>query len=217
MAEALDIPISKVRRNTKEFLGDDPRAARRAGVRREFSLNEGFFVFLGGELVTNFNLSFGNARRALDVAKPWLLKNCIVPDPPKGSIRQGVDAGGPFSNAAGEEGLILEFYMNFFLCEGLITEICEVRIVAASDIYENVDSIGRKYHMRHAEEYYYFFRNSHGNLDYFIPTNLGNFPHIKMGVENKEIDRIWKRSKPIGEIPISEMLSNYIRSITSVA
>jgi hypothetical protein len=243
MAEALDIPISKVRRNTKEFLGDDPRAARRAGVRREFSLNDGFFVFLGGELVTNHNLSFGNARRALDVIKPWLLKNQLVPEPPKGSYRRGVDAGEPMidehtptddiykkiesgeialdpwvqaPNPRGDADVTTEFYVMPRLSEGRIIEICAVRIVVATDIHENVDSIGRKYNWRHAEEYYYFFRNNHGKLDYFLPTNLGTGMHIKMGVENKEIDRLWKRSKPIGEIPISKMFSDYIRSITSV-
>jgi hypothetical protein len=242
MAEALDIPISKVRRNTKEFLGDDPRAARRAGVKREFSLNDGFFVFLGGGLVTDYNLTFGNARRALEFIKPWLLKNQLVPEPPKGSKREGVDAGEPLEEMliAGDEiyqkiksgeiklgpndgypgpgePFLTEFYLTPYISEGLIIEICEVRVVAATDAIEGlVDSIGREYTIRHPEEYYYFFRNNQGKLEYpkrLKPKGL----ILRSGFKDDEIQQIWKRSKPIGEIPISKMLSNYIRSIGGVA
>jgi hypothetical protein len=242
MAEALDIPISKVRRNTKEFLGDDPRAARRAGVRREFSLNDGFFVFLGGGLVTDYNLTFGNARRALEVIKPWLLKNQLVPEPPKGSKREGVDAGEPLAEKliahddiyqkiksgeiklgpndgypGPEEPFLTEFYLTPYISEGRIIEICNIRVVAATDITVGlVDSIGREYTIRQPEEYYYFFRNNLGKLEY--PKSIKSKGLTsRSGFKDDEIKKIWKRSKPIGEIPISEMLSNYIRSITRLA
>jgi hypothetical protein len=245
MSEALDIPISKIRRNTKEFLGDDPRAARRAGVMREFSLNDGFFVFLGGGLVTDFNLTFGNARRALDVIKPWLLKNYLVPEPTKESgPREGVDAGGPFVKKIiagddiykriesgeitlepGEQGpspydeVTTEFYVTLYLSEGRISEICEVRVVAASDIFEGQeDDIDRKYHMRYTEEYYYFFRNNHGELEYFNPKTKIEKPGLTMRltVENPEIRQIWKRSKSIGELQISTLLWDFQKCLSGV-
>ena len=91
MSEKLGIPISKVRRNTKEFLGEDPKATRRSGYKREFSTNDGFFVYLGGYLVSNLGLSFEGARRTLETLKPWLLLNGFVPDIPDNAIRVGID------------------------------------------------------------------------------------------------------------------------------
>jgi hypothetical protein len=41
------LPIGMMRRNTKEFLGADPIATKRSGYKREFSINDGFFVFFG--------------------------------------------------------------------------------------------------------------------------------------------------------------------------
>lgn len=219
MAESLGIPISKIRRNTKEFLGEDPRAARRAGIKREFSVNDGFFVYLGGELVTNYNLSFGNARRALEAIKPWLLKNAIVPDKKGCGVREGVDAGGPFAEAAGpDDPVSTEFYVTFYLHEGRIIEICEIRVVAASDICEKVvDSIGRKYHTRHVEEYYYHMKNNRGKIEYFVVyTKRFEGPGFRFGlsVDNEENKKIFG-SLPVGEIPVSKMENNFIRSIYS--
>jgi hypothetical protein len=91
MSEKLGIPISKVRRNAKEFLGEDPKATRRSGYKREFSTNDGFFVYLGGYLVSNLGLSFEGARKALETLKPWLLLNGFVPDIPDNAIRVGID------------------------------------------------------------------------------------------------------------------------------
>ena len=59
MSEKLSISITKVRRNTKEFLGQDSKATRRSGYKREFSNNDGFFVYLGGLLVSDLMLQNG--------------------------------------------------------------------------------------------------------------------------------------------------------------
>ena len=91
MSEKLSISITKVRRNTKEFLGEDPKAIRRSGYKREFSNNDGFFVYLGGLLVSEFGYSFAFARDLLKLFKPWLLKNGLVPDIPKYASRNGAD------------------------------------------------------------------------------------------------------------------------------
>lgn len=91
MSEKLSIPITKIRRNTKEFLGEDLKATRRSGYKREFSINDGFFVYLGGYLVSELGLSFEGARKALKTLKPWLLLNGFVPDIPEYAIRLGID------------------------------------------------------------------------------------------------------------------------------
>jgi hypothetical protein len=220
MSEKLGIPISKVRRNTKELLGEDPKATRRSGYKREFSLNEGFLVFLGGELVSRFNLSFGNARKALDVIKPWLLKNGLVPEPPKEAGREGIDD--PDSEDPLTE-VNTEFYVKFYLREGQISEICEVKIVAISDIYEDLeDSIGRKYNARSVNEHYYYFRNNQGKIEYFnVYTDSFKNPDSVLGerawrigltVKDDEIKEIWKHSEPNGELNVSEMLADFLAS-----
>jgi len=91
LSEKLNIPITKVRRNTKEFLGEDPVAKRRTGFKRQFSINEGFFVYLGGFLVSHLGMSFEGARNALEILKPWLFLNGLVPAIPENSIRLGAD------------------------------------------------------------------------------------------------------------------------------
>jgi len=91
LSEKLNIPITKIRRNTKEFLGEDPVAKRRTGFKRQFTINEGFFVYLGGFLVSHLGMSFEGARNALEILKPWLLLNGLVPETPKNAIRLGAD------------------------------------------------------------------------------------------------------------------------------
>ena len=90
LSERLGIPIGKMRRNTKEFLGADPIATKRSGYKREISINDGFLVLLGTELVSVHGLSFDNARRALDIIKPWLIENGLIPDRPKNFRRKGI-------------------------------------------------------------------------------------------------------------------------------
>jgi hypothetical protein len=93
MAEKLEISLYQVRRWTKELLPPDPKATRRSGYIRKFSNNDGFMVRLGGYLVSILMLSFADAREILDILKPWLYQNGLVPDIPKGAKRVGIDRG----------------------------------------------------------------------------------------------------------------------------
>ena len=174
-----------------------------------------------------------------------MLKNYLIPEPTKecGPL-EGVDAGQPFVEKiiAGddiykkiESGEIIlepgvtgpspydevttEFYVTLHLSEGRVSEICGVRVVTASDATEGlVDSIGREYTARHAEEYYYFFRNNHGKLEYFNPYTKIEKPGLvlRLTVENPEIRQIWKRSKSIGELPISTLLWDFKKCLLGV-
>jgi hypothetical protein len=53
--------IQQLRRNALTVLGVDPGAARADGVAREFSLNDGFKVYLMGVLVGDYNLKLEEA------------------------------------------------------------------------------------------------------------------------------------------------------------
>ncbi|ACL05866.1 hypothetical protein Dalk_4184 [Desulfatibacillum aliphaticivorans] len=91
LAEKLDIPISKIRRWTKEFLPPDPIATRRSGYAREFSVNDGFIVFIGGHLVSKLSFSFIQAKEIIKALRPWLEGIGLVPEIPGKAKRRGID------------------------------------------------------------------------------------------------------------------------------
>lgn len=91
LSEKLGIPLTKVRRWTKKFLPPDPRATRRSGYAREISNNDAFFVYLGGYIVSTLGFSFHEARKILEILKPWMLSIGLVPDIPASAKREGVD------------------------------------------------------------------------------------------------------------------------------
>jgi len=91
LSERLDIPLTKIRRWTKEFLPPDPKATRRSGYTREFSNNDGFKIFLGGYLVSNLGFSFEDARKLIKFLMPWIEQNGLLPDIPPNAKRKGID------------------------------------------------------------------------------------------------------------------------------
>ena len=163
-SEKLKIPIGKVRRNTKELLGEDPRATRRSGYGREFTVNEGFYVFLGGILVSNHGLTFGQARDALETIKPWLLANQLVPEPPKNSGSKGVD----------EE--IQTFTLSFYLMEGRISKLFGVhgkRPIRGS-VKVITEPSGRTYQTNNESHFFYF-------AEITIPYKFAGFSKVDTG------------------------------------
>lgn len=92
MAEKLEIPITKIRRYTKEFLPPDPRATRRSGYTREFSENDGFMVFIGGYLVSTLGFSYNEARRFMEPLFMWMQRIGLLPDIPYSAKRDGIDS-----------------------------------------------------------------------------------------------------------------------------
>lgn len=91
LSKLLGLPISKARRNSKEFLPPDPQASRQSGYTRTFDLNDGFRVFLGGHLVSVLGYSFEEARLILGEIWPWIKSVDLLP---KNSTRpKGIDVG----------------------------------------------------------------------------------------------------------------------------
>jgi hypothetical protein len=192
MSDKLSIPISKVRRNTKEFLGEDAKATRRSGYKREFSVNDGFYVYLGGTLVSKYGLSFGNARKAIDVIKPWLLLSGLVPEPAKDIKRKGIDKD------------ILDYYVTFLIYEGQLSQVCEIKgVIESADGYSK-DSSGRKYSWKETKEYYYFIKNNSGKIEYFL------FEDLK---EDDRTVRLLEDYTPIWEIPVTRIFLLFIERI----
>jgi hypothetical protein len=91
LSEGLNIPLSKIRRYTKEFMPPDPIATRRSGYTRRFSNNDGFFIYLGGTLVMNHGFTYEAARWSLQILRPWFLNMGYVPNIPRKMIRSEVE------------------------------------------------------------------------------------------------------------------------------
>ena len=91
LAEKLNIPLSKIRRWTKEFLPPDPIATRRSGYKKHMSLNDAFEVILGGKLVSDFGFSFYEARQILKELKTTIVSSGLLPEIPEGVKLRGFD------------------------------------------------------------------------------------------------------------------------------
>jgi hypothetical protein len=81
MADRLGIPLTRIRRWAKEFLPPDPRATRQSGYIREYTDNDGWFVYISGIIMDTTGLTFRQTSKVMDeVLKPWLLRMGLVPD-----------------------------------------------------------------------------------------------------------------------------------------
>jgi hypothetical protein len=134
MSEALDIPLYKIRRWTKELLPPDPKATRRSGYAREFTINDGFFVYLGGFFVLR-GYVFYEVRNILEPLKPYLLMAGLVPDIPIYAKREGIE----IKMNQSQELEIYEFNEKpgefYITCKGQINR----------EVSWDVDDVGRNY------------------------------------------------------------------------
>jgi len=192
LSEKTNIPIGKIRRNTKEFLGGDPRATKRSGYKREISINNGFFVYLGTYLVSKFGLTFDNARKAIFTIKPWLLKNGFVPDRPKKVWNRGIDRE------------IKDYFVTFIIYKGKIIEICEIKGIISRNEDTKEDSFGLRYAETRSLEVEYWIKNNSGKVEYFLPWDLN---------DDDEITEIVRNCTRIDGVPLTRILAGFIIDI----
>lgn len=83
------LPLTKARRNAKEFLPPDPQAGRRSGYSRKFNLNDAFKVVIGSHLVSILGYSFHDARTIINDI--WLWAESVNLMPGKGTPSRGID------------------------------------------------------------------------------------------------------------------------------
>jgi len=167
LSEKLGIPLTKVRRWTKEFLPADPKATRRSGYTREFSNNEGFFIYLGGYMVSVLGFSFDQARNIFKTVIPWLLSIGVVPDIPEDAIRVGIDS-------KIESGFAIYFVgRSSFIVKGTVkiegTGKCEV------------DSKGRQY-VRYKEEIIQYFYPDYSVFTFIESERTMSLPELVDGM-----------------------------------
>jgi hypothetical protein len=162
-SEKLNIPISKVRRNTKEFLGEDPIAKRRTGFRREFSVNDGYFVYLGGLLVSHLGFSFHEARRIIDDLKPWLLKIGYVPDIPGKIQIDGVE----------KERTMLDAELNIYSVPDSGEFRYLIRDVQPGKVEKKLDRTGKEYNIGDLKYLEFWLTETYFPLEFHRTMYLG--------------------------------------------
>jgi hypothetical protein len=78
-ADLLDIPHTKAKRYTREFLGPDPEATIQSGRTRSLTLQQTFIVYSGAHLVSGQNFTVYEAKLIIGNLQPWLTKLGLFP------------------------------------------------------------------------------------------------------------------------------------------
>lgn len=131
LAKKLDIPVTKIRRWTKEVLPPDSKAVRRSGFKRDITVREGLKIFLTGYLVSEMGFGFVDAKRLLKEIFPNVEKLITHTNPAGATMwfaflsRQRRWYWWPASDA-GEFQMIIE--------EASKKEVCNLRVLNIYDL-----------------------------------------------------------------------------------
>ena len=79
LSTRLDIPLSRWKRWSREFLPPDPLGGLQSGFARQFSIRDAFVVYLAGYLVSALGYSIPEARQIMHDLNGWLKKDVIEP------------------------------------------------------------------------------------------------------------------------------------------
>jgi len=94
LSTRLEIPLSRWKRWSREFLPPDPLGGLQSGFARQYSIRDAFVVYLAGYLVSSQGYSIPEARQILHDLGGWLQKEIIGPfgtkqeNPPQTAVRE---------------------------------------------------------------------------------------------------------------------------------
>jgi hypothetical protein len=93
LADSLHVPLTRLRRWAKEFLPSDPKATRQSGYIREYSDNDGWFMYISGKIMEATGFTFRKTQKIMEgKLKPWMLGVGLAPDVQDVPILKGADA-----------------------------------------------------------------------------------------------------------------------------
>ena len=145
--------------------------------------------------MSKYGLTFGQARIALDIIKPWLITNQLVPEPPKNSGSKGIDK------------IIEKFFVTFTIEDGRVSNIFEIRgLKYEHDSRRESEKSGRAYNTGTIREYSYWAMNNNGSIEYITPEHL----------KDKIIATSWENYVPLPEFEINDCLANYMYLVCGV-
>jgi hypothetical protein len=75
LSEKLQINLAKWKRWSREFLPPDVLGGFQSGYARQYTIDDAFWVFLGGHLVKDLHLSIPESKRVLRDLRQWLHDN----------------------------------------------------------------------------------------------------------------------------------------------
>jgi hypothetical protein len=79
LSTRLEIPLSRWKRWSREFLPPDPLGGLQSGFARQYNIRDAFIVYLAGYLVSVIGFTIPEARQILDDLNGWLKKDVIEP------------------------------------------------------------------------------------------------------------------------------------------
>jgi len=79
LSTRLEVPLSRWKRWSREFLPPDPLGGLQSGFARQYSVRDAFVVYVAGYLVSSHGYSIPEARQILHDLGGWLQKEIIGP------------------------------------------------------------------------------------------------------------------------------------------
>jgi hypothetical protein len=79
LSTRLEIPLSRWKRWSREFLPPDPLGGLQSGFARQYSVRDAFVVYLAGYLVSSKAYSIPEARQILQDLNGWLQNEIVDP------------------------------------------------------------------------------------------------------------------------------------------
>ena len=163
-----------------------------------FSLNDGWFVYIGTCLVSELGFSFDGAKDCLEQMKPWLLLNGLVPEIPTYSARVGVDREMEQVNSL---NLVLDYNEKG-------EELIGMEVVGEKVINYQVvkDSVGRSCMLKEKVDFSYHTLNAH---------KFGHFakPARPRPLSDGEVEVIEVNMYEIRYFPVQTKLDHFIFSV----
>jgi len=93
LADSMGVPLTRIRRWAKEYLPPDPKATRQSGYLREYSDNDGWFLFISGIIMDATGFTFRKTQKIMnEILKPWMFRVGLAPDIQDVPVVKGVDA-----------------------------------------------------------------------------------------------------------------------------
>jgi hypothetical protein len=77
LSQRLNINLARWKRWSREFLPPDPLGGLQSGYARQYNLEEAFWVYLGGYLVSGLKFSIPETKMILNDLKDWISSHCI--------------------------------------------------------------------------------------------------------------------------------------------
>ena len=167
LSQKLEINLARFKRWSREFLPPDPLGGMQSGYARQYSIDNAFTVYLGGQLVSELKYTIPEAKKILADLKNWLKEKDFYINT-ENSKKTGND----------ETDLVKE-YIIFVLRENDLKNSCGNFSYRVRGIISNIPANYNEYRVR--EERY---------IEEYVPIDKRN--KIDNNIESEKMLKITK-------------------------